>query len=640
MKRIRKAVMYVMAAVMMASVCLPAMPVSAATKIFEIGKQDPKEVVATVDSAAKTVTLSMDYVYSPDGGAEELPNPGYMTDQRQTALLDYMDMNNLTGYTLIIEDGVKGIGTNAFTGTAAFSAITNNSSVLEKIGENAFSSMSQLTTADLGNAVITTIAANTFADTPLLTSIEIPASVSTIETGAFQNSGIENVSGGAGVRTLGADAFSGAKKIVLDTTNDTLIGYDWPGHGYTEMSMGDGTKIHIVDFSTGLGSVTVEQQLVKDGELAQEPTVSDANNTFEGWFSDAAFANLFDFQTGITANTTIYGKWHSNTVTITFDAQNGTTNTTQSIAYGGKVEKPTDPMYGDKVFVGWFKDSGFVTPVDFANDVFDKDTTLYAKYVDATYFTVTFEVNGGTAVDKQSIKAGKTVLRPTDPTKDDYTFDGWYTSNEYKTAWDFDKNTVSADTKLYAKWKSNFVTVKFETNGGGIIESQIIERGTTAKRPSDPSKDNCEFLGWFTDSGASNAFNFDSKVNEDITVYAGWNQTAFTVKFESNGGTAVASVTANPNTLIAKPADPTKEGYHLEAWCSDSGLTTAWDFNSSQVTGDITLYAKWAPGSAPGVTNTGAAVPQTGDPTSAAATAGSLLTTVGAALVGKKKKWF
>lgn len=637
MKRLRKAVTLCLSLTLMLSL---AMPVSAATKQFEIGKLDPKEVVATVDSTAKTVTLSMDYVYEPLGSSEELPNPGYMADARQTALLDYMSSNNLTGYKLIIGDGVKGIGANAFASSDAFSSVVCNSNDLVDIGTGAFSNSPNLETVDLESSVITKLEPTLFSDTPVLTEVKLPDTLKTIGSGAFANSGLSTITGGDNVTSVADDAFLGGNSIILDTGSAAIKNFDWVGKGYTSITLGDGTSMFIVTFDTGLPGYGVPKALVPDGGNVTHPIMSDADNTFIGWYSDVARTTPFSFETPITANITLYGKWHANNVNITFEANNGTTATTVKIAYGGKVEKPEDPTYGDQVFAGWFKDTGLTTAVDFDNDVFDKDTTLYAKYVPATYYNVTFDTDGGNTLDGQSIKAGNKVSRPTDPTKEDYTFDGWYTSKEYKTAWKWDEDVVTKDITLYAKWKSNYVTVKFDTQGAGNIESQLVERGSQAKRPGDLTKENCEFLGWFTDSSASTVFNFESKVTEDITIYAGWHQTAFTVKFESNGGSAVASVVANPNTLIAKPADPTKEGYHLEAWCTDSDLTTAWNFDTSQVKGDITLYAKWAPGSAPGVSNTGAAIPQTSDPTSAAPVAGTLFSTLGAAIIGKKKRFF
>ena len=66
----------------------------------------------------------------------------------------------------------------------------------------------------------------------------------------------------------------------------------------------------------------------------------------------------------------------------------------------------------------------------------------------------------------------------------------------------------------------------------------------------------------------------------------------YTVTFESNGGSAVASQTVAENQVAVKPADPTRAGYVFGGWYLDSACTVAYDF-ATPVTGNLTLYAKW-----------------------------------------------
>lgn len=80
-------------------------------------------------------------------------------------------------------------------------------------------------------------------------------------------------------------------------------------------------------------------------------------------------------------------------------------------------------------------------------------------YAEVTYtlkplYTVTFDTNGhGAAPDSQSVYRGGVVDRIEDPTANGYTFVGWYKESGCINAWDFDNDTVNADTVLYAKWK-------------------------------------------------------------------------------------------------------------------------------------------------------------------------------------------
>ena len=68
--------------------------------------------------------------------------------------------------------------------------------------------------------------------------------------------------------------------------------------------------------------------------------------------------------------------------------------------------------------------------------------------------------------------------------------------------------------------------------------------------------------------------------------------TTYTVSFNTNGGSSVASSRVNANGKLTKPADPTREGYDFAGWYTDAALTIPYDFNAN-VTKGLTLYAKW-----------------------------------------------
>ena len=90
----------------------------------------------------------------------------------------------------------------------------------------------------------------------------------------------------------------------------------------------------------------------------------------------------------------------------------------------------------------------------------------------------------------------------------------------------------------------------------------------------------------------------DGTVNGQVVTFTGsWTQGDkdpskwFTVTFNSNGGSTVASQTVKYNEMATKPNDPTRSGYTFNGWY-DKELKTAYDF-STPVTGNITLYAQW-----------------------------------------------
>ena len=136
---------------------------------------------------------------------------------------------------------------------------------------------------------------------------------------------------------------------------------------------------------------------------------------------------------------------------------------------------------------------------------------------------VSFEPNGGTPVDSQTIDKGATATDPADPVRNGYTFDGWYTDDgTFIDLYDFN-TPVNNDITLYAKWTPVPVTISFEPNGGSPVDPQTIDKGATATDPSDPIRGGYTFDGWYTDDGTFiDLYDFNTPVNNDITLYAKW----------------------------------------------------------------------------------------------------------------------
>lgn len=81
---------------------------------------------------------------------------------------------------------------------------------------------------------------------------------------------------------------------------------------------------------------------------------------------------------------------------------------------------------------------------------------------------------------------------------------------------------------------------------------------------------------------------------------------AHRVKFDTQGGSSINDQTPASGSAVAKPADPTREGYTFAGWYTDAACTKAYDF-ATAVTSDMTLYAKWTKNeaSSPGTDNAG-----------------------------------
>lgn len=146
----------------------------------------------------------------------------------------------------------------------------------------------------------------------------------------------------------------------------------------------------IVKFDTGITDVVIADQFVEIGSTVIQPAdpIRDGY-TFLGWFESA---NLWDFNDPVAQDITLFAGWKSNTgtVTVTFDADNGTAPTTTVIQADNVVARPDDPTLMDSAFIGWYCGNNpwdFTKPVNF-------DLTLKAKWQSTGYKLIGHEDAG------------------------------------------------------------------------------------------------------------------------------------------------------------------------------------------------------------------------------------------------------
>ena len=281
--------------------------------------------------------------------------------------------------------------------------------------------------------------------------------------------------------------------------------------------------------------------------------------------------------------------------TVTFNTNGGNTIEPKTVAAGKKVTKPKKPVREGAIFEGWYSDSSLNDLYNFKTPV-NSNLTLYAKWKILQTFTITFDSNGGTTVSPVSLYEGNIPQMPQDPTREGYTFKGWFTDSELTQA--YSAVEIEADIMLYAAWELNVYTVTFNTAGGTAIASQRVAHGQKATFPAYPSRKNCSFNGWYTQkyTGTGDVqFDFyNTIITQDTTIYAGWIIEGYTVTFESNGGPEIITqvMARNGTEAAEEPEEPAKKGYEFKGWYTDAEFTTPYDF-STLVTQDIILYAKW-----------------------------------------------
>lgn len=211
---------------------------------------------------------------------------------------------------------------------------------------------------------------------------------------------------------------------------------------------------------------------------------------------------------------------------------------------------------------------------------------------EGSIYKVTFENNG--VIEIVDVKENDTVVKPLNPTREGYTFEGWY-YNGIK----FDFTTaITKNIKLEARWTSNSKikwVITFDTAGGKYIENLNVTDGDTIIDIPTPTKEGYKFIGWYCND---EKFDFSTVITKNMLLVAKWEEIekneepvakTYTVKFDTAGGNTVASKKVEQNKKVLRPSDPKKEGYEFIGWYLG---TSEFNFDT-KITKDITLTAKW-----------------------------------------------
>lgn len=244
--------------------------------------------------------------------------------------------------------------------------------------------------------------------------------------------------------------------------------------------------------------------------------------TFIGWYGDINCQTPFDFTKEITESCSIYGKFEINTYTVSFYNQT-TLMELKNVEYGKTVSIPSSvPVKEGYTFIGWSTSDTELLEFDFTSQI-TANTVLYAYFEIRTY-TVSY-YNGNILYTSHNVEYNGTAPQPEEPTKEGYTFAGWYTTSDLTEKYDF-TSPITEDTILYAKFTVIvYCTVIFEVDNAEYEVKQVAE-GKTIQEPEAPIKEGYTFIGWYYND---ERFDFATTITEAITLTARFEKTTINI---------------------------------------------------------------------------------------------------------------
>ena len=457
-------------------------------------------------------------------------------------------------------------------------------------------------------------------------------------------------------------------------------------------------------------------------DATADSSVADCVKSFEGYtptkvVSGAATSeeevNMTSSLEGITTLYVYYKadeqKTEQSQISVLYAANGGQfadgNDTMQGVADSdGMMRQPAEPTREGYTFAGWYwvSDlSGYtdeqkeLNKVDFSQSVAGKDhVTVFAQWTknqEQNDHAVMYAANGGQFATGETFQQGVTdsdgmMRQPAEPTREGYTFAGWYWvsdlsgyTDEQKelNKVDFSQSVAGKDhVTVFAQWtknqEQNDHAVMYAANGGQFATGETFQQGVTdsdgvMRQPAAPTREGYTFDGWYwhadysgytDEQKAADKVDFSQPVQSDVNIYAQWTKNAdaqaeqITVKFVDNFNETESSTEVKKGEAVAKPADPTYDGWTFEGWSStlkddegnweytpvdfskavededQDGVVTYYAFYSeNQAAADDTANGEEAAGQDAAGDDADAAAessiaPQTGDATNVAAVAG------------------
>lgn len=421
-------------------------------------------------------------------------------------------------------------------------------------------------------------------------------------------------------------------------------------------------KTYTVQFDSMGGSAVSDVNAI-DGYLSFPRVPTKNGFVFEGWYTDLEYTTVFDASYTITSNMKVYARWLlDEDLTVRYYDFDGKVIDTQIVRPLATIEPPTLLDTDKYTFVRWsielarvtescnirpiamlrqydikvYKDAqevlSLTLPYGTVIDLYkpslelktqilqdylldeqgnkhnflytvEKDIKLFLQYEPKVY-KVNYQLNGGiNSSENPDTITAQTVVELKDPTREGYTFKGWYMPYKYQGSIvevKFNKGSFKSDVTFYAKW-ANDKNYAYYLDGESCIGAEYLAEGESLSL-MPKTKDFYNFSGWYIDSNLTQTVTAEVMGTETKFLYSKWTPKTLAVNYSGVNGAdfredinpTTFKITEQKKLYSAKYID----GYEFKGWYLDSDFTKQiTELNSTTITvdGDITLYARFEP---------------------------------------------
>ncbi len=365
-----------------------------------------------------------------------------------------------------------------------------------------------------------------------------------------------------------------------DTNNETITLYaQWEINTYT------------IIFNTNDGSGSSEKINVTHGSTyGTLPPVSRIGYAFEGWFTELVGGTKVS-DTGIVETShTLYAIWTPNTYTVNFHGRDGAEGSMSSQVFAYDIQQPLSACEFTKTgyyLSGWATEENGIKVYEPGENVKNLrseqggSVDLYTIWEPMVY-TVLFDGNKGSGstdvsvyYNKISVTYGTAYGTLPTASRQNYTFEGWYTSaTEGTQITGAEIYTIADNQTLYAHWSPVKVTIKFwysSTDVEPFATTETTRDGNYVLPEAVPTKENYDFIGWYTTSDPRYGWKItesNTLRNNDYTtdLYAAWESSTKNINFFRDG---VSTTEA-------------KDSYYMHSWPeANKGYGQGWAFKDT-----------------------------------------------------------